>query len=77
MWKCANVVQKEFRRNTTENKKGYKQEKLKETIHRAIKDDIWIALYDVEMDKAAVQLMEDYCSRFSNKPDRFCCYSLE
>ena len=50
-------------------KNGYK---IEETIHRAIKDDIWIALYDVEMDKAAVQLMEDYCSRFSNKPDRFC-----
>lgn len=53
-------------------KNGYKQEKLEETIHRAIKDDMWIALYDVEMDKAAVQLMGDYCSKFSNKPDRFC-----
>lgn len=66
------LYKKKFRRDTTKNKKGYKQEKIEETIHRAIKDDIWIALYDVETDKAVVKLMEDYRSRFSNKPDGFC-----
>lgn len=63
---------KNFEEITLKIKNGYKQEKLEETIHRAIKGNIWIALYDMETDEAAVRLMEDYCSKFSNKPNRFC-----
>lgn len=52
-------------------KKGYKQEKIENIIHRIIKDDMWMVFYDADGDEFAMKLIEEYCAKFSNKPDRF------
>ena len=65
------IYKKDSKEIPEQIKNGYKQEKIENIIHRIIKDDMWMVFYEADGDKFAMKLIEEYCAKFSNKPDRF------
>ena len=65
------IYKKDSKEIPSQIKKGYKQEKIENSIDRIIKDDMWMVFYDADGDEFAMKLIEEYCAKFSNKPDRF------
>ena len=65
------LYKKDSKEILEEEKRWFKQEKVRDIIHIIVKDNMWMAFYDAEGDEFAMNLIKEYCSKLSDDWDRF------